>query len=101
MRRRHGGENGEGCPLCGQLHQSQSRHPSDRHLGRTTGKEMRGAEEGGRGGVMRPQGSVIRLVVERKMTALRTEERQFLVGERPQPPIPLGLHGDWWDMSVC
>lgn len=29
------------------------------------------------GGVMRPRGSVIRLVVERKMTAPRTGDRQF------------------------
>lgn len=50
---------------------------------------------------MKPRGSVIRLVAERKMTAPRTEERQVLVGQRPQPLIPLGLHRDWWDVSVC
>lgn len=43
----------------------------------------------GGGGVMRPRGCVIRLVVERKMTAPRTEERQVPVGQ--QPLIPLGV----------
>lgn len=86
--------------------------PSDRHLGRTTGRTERSVELGGdveggmqeegegEGGVMRPRGSVIRSVAERKMTAPRTEERQVPVGQRPRPPTPLGLYGDWWDVSV-
>lgn len=98
MGRRHGGSGG---PLCGRLHQSQSRHPSDRHLGRTTGSERSVELLGGGGGAMRPRGSVIRLVVERKMTAPRTEERQVPVGQPPQPLIPLSLSWDWWDVSVC
>ncbi|KAI9521741.1 hypothetical protein NQZ68_003896 [Dissostichus eleginoides] len=80
---------GGGGALCERLHQSRSRHPSDRHLGRTTGREERGAG----GGVMRPAGSVIRSVAERKMTAPRPEERQVPVGRRPQPLCPLGLTG--------
>lgn len=60
-----------------------------------------GGEEDGGGGVMRPRGSVIRSVVERKMTAPRTEERQVPVGRRPQPLSPPGLRWDWWDVSVC
>lgn len=77
MERRHGGRGG---PLCGPLHQSQSRHPSDRHLGRTTGREVHGTGTGvagDAGGAMRPWGFVISLVVERKMTAPRTGDRQF------------------------
>ncbi|CAG5921096.1 unnamed protein product [Menidia menidia] len=52
----------------------------------------------GRSGVMRPRGSVIRLMVERKMTAPGTEIRQVSMGQRPRPLAPLGVHVDWWDV---
>lgn len=40
-----GGGTAGGGPLCERVHQSRSRHPSDRHLGRTTGE--RSVELGG------------------------------------------------------
>lgn len=42
---------------------------------------------------MRPRGSVIRLVAERKITALRTEMRQVSMGQRSRPLSPGSARG--------